>query len=193
MAILKIARLGHPVLLARARAIEDPTAAEVRSLAADMIATMRDADGIGLAAPQVHVSRRLIVFLDAATREATAAEAAEPREPVVLVNPEIEPLDAAEATVLGWEGCLSIPGLKGLVPRHGRIRYRGVGLDGEPIEREAEGLHARVVQHEVDHLDGVLYPMRMPDLGLLTFESELKHFAALLRERQERRREPDDE
>ena len=189
MAILKIARMGHPVLVARARAIEDPTAAEVRSLAADMIATMRDADGIGLAAPQVHVSKRLIVFLDASTREETAAAAA--REPVVLVNPEIEPLDDGDggAMALGWEGCLSIPGLKGLVPRHARVRYRGLGLDGRPIEREAEGLHARVVQHEVDHLDGVLYPMRMPDLRLLTFESEMKHFAALLRRQEEEEEE----
>ncbi len=187
MAILKIARMGHPVLVARARAIEDPTAAAVRRLAADMIATMRDADGIGLAAPQVHVSKRLIVFLDASTREETAAVAAS-REPVVLVNPEIEPLgdgDGDGPMALGWEGCLSIPGLKGLVPRHARIRYRGLGLDGEPIEREAEGLHARVVQHETDHLDGVLYPMRMPDLRLLTFESEMKHVAALLRQERE--------
>ena len=197
MAILKIARMGHPVLVARARAIEDPTAAEVRSLAADMIATMRDADGIGLAAPQVHVAKRLIVFLDASTREETAAAAAA-REPVVLVNPEIEPLDDGGAgdadggaMALGWEGCLSIPGLKGLVPRHTRIRYRGLGLDGRSIEREAEGLHARVVQHEVDHLDGVLYPMRMPDLRLLTFESEMKHFAALLRQQQEEQRRPE--
>ncbi len=181
MAILKIARLGHPVLLARAREIDDPTSAEIRALAADMVATMRDADGIGLAAPQVHVPRRLIVFLDAALREETTAR--DGREPVVLVNPEFEPLGDDEA--LGWEGCLSIPGLKGLVPRYERIRYRGLGLDGRRIEREAEGLHARVVQHEIDHLDGVLYPMRMPDLRLLTFESELKHFAAFLREQQE--------
>jgi peptide deformylase len=174
MAILKIARMGHPVLLARAQPVEDPSAAEVRDLVADMIATMRDADGIGLAAPQVHVARRLIVFLDAAGRDEAAA-----REPVALINPEFEPVDGA--TALGLEGCLSIPGLKGLVPRYERIRYRGLGLGGERIERTAEGLHARVVQHEIDHLDGVLYPMRMTDLRLLTFESELKHFAALLR------------
>ena len=175
MAILKIARMGHPVLLAGAEPVADPTAAEIRSLAADMIATMRDADGIGLAAPQVHVSKRLIVFLDAAARDEAAAQ-----EPVVLVNPEFEPLD--DDMALGLEGCLSIPGLKGLVPRYERIRYRGLGLDGGRIEREAEGLHARVVQHEVDHLDGVLYPTRMTDLRLLTFESEFNHFAALLRQ-----------
>jgi peptide deformylase len=188
MAILKIARMGHPVLLARASEIDDPTAPEVRRLAEDMVVTMRDAEGIGLAAPQVHVSRRLIVFLDAATREeAAAATPAAARRPLVLINPEIEPLDPAgedEAAALDWEGCLSIPGLRGIVPRHARIRYRGLGLDGRPIEREAEGLHARVVQHEVDHLDGVLYPMRMSDLRLLTFDTEMRRLAALLDRRE---------
>ena len=182
MSLLKIARMGHPVLLARAAPIEDPTAAGVRALAADMVATMRDAEGIGLAAPQVHVSKRLIVFLDAPARERPDedAPAAGGREPVVLVNPEVEPL--GDETALDWEGCLSIPGLRGLVPRFARIRYRGFGLDGALIEREAAGLHARVVQHEVDHLDGVLYPMRMPDLRLLTFDTELKHMATVLRQ-----------
>lgn len=185
MSILKIARMGHPVLLARAAPIVDPTAAGVRALAADMVATMRDAEGIGLAAPQVHASKRLIVFLDAPAREQPVDEeealAAGGREPVVLANPEVEPL--GEETALDWEGCLSIPGLRGLVPRFARVRYRGFGLDGALVEREAVGLHARVVQHEVDHLDGVLYPMRMPDLGLLTFETELKHMATVLRQR----------
>ena len=101
----------------------------------------------------------------------------------MLVNPEVEPL--GDEPALDWEGCLSIPGLRGLVPRSARVRYRGFGLDGGRIEREAEGLHARVVQHEVDHLDGVLDPMRMPDLRLLTFETELKHMAAVLRQRRE--------
>lgn len=186
MSILKIARMGHPVLLARAAPIEDPTAAGVRALAADMVATMRDAEGIGLAAPQVHASKRLIVFLDASAREEPAAEEEAPaggREPVVLVNPEVEPL--GDETALDWEGCLSIPGLRGLVPRFARIRYRGFGLDGALVEREAEGLHARVVQHEVDHLDGILYPMRMPDLRLLTFDTELKHMATVLRQRRQ--------
>jgi peptide deformylase len=183
MAILKIARMGHPVLLARAREIEDPTAPEVRRLAHDMVATMLDAEGIGLAAPQVHVPRRLIVILDAATRDEAAAASAAGRA-LVLVNPEIEVLDGGEPDALDWEGCLSIPGLRGIVPRHGRVRYRALGLDGAPIEREVEGLPARVVQHEVDHLDGVLYPMRMSDLRLLTFDTEMKRLAALLDRRQ---------
>jgi peptide deformylase len=169
MAILKIARMGHPVLVQRAQPIEDPSAEEVRRLVADMAETVIDAEGIGLAAPQVHRSLRLILFLDAEDR----AEA-QGRQPLALINPEIEPLD--DTLESGWEGCLSIPGLRGVVPRYARIGYRGLTLDGGTIEREAQGLHARVVQHEVDHLDGVLYPMRMPDLRELTFETELKYF-----------------
>ena len=169
MAILKIARMGHPVLVQRAPAIEDPNDEAVRRLVADMAETLLDAEGIGLAAPQVHRSLRLILFLDGADRAEVQG-----RRPLALINPEIEPLD--ETLEPGWEGCLSIPGLRGVVPRYARIGYRGLTLDGRAIEREAEGLHARVVQHEVDHLDGILYPMRMPDLRQLTFETELKHF-----------------
>lgn len=171
MAILKIARMGHPVLVQRAQPIVDPAAEEVQRLAADMVETMLDAEGIGLAAPQVHRSLRLILFLDAEQREE-----ARNRPPIALINPEIEPLD--DALEPGWEGCLSIPGLRGVVPRYRKIGYRGLTLDGRAIEREAIGLHARVVQHEVDHLDGILYPMRMPDLSRLAFESELRHFVA---------------
>jgi peptide deformylase len=171
MAILKIARMGHPVLVQRAQPIEDPSAEEVRRLGADMAETMLDAEGIGLAAPQVHRSLRLILFLDAEDRAEVQG-----RRPLILINPEIEPLgDALES---GWEGCLSIPGLRGVVPRYARIGYRGLTLEGRVIEREAQGLHARVVQHEVDHLDGILYPMRMPDLRQLTFDTELKYFVA---------------
>ena len=93
-----------------------------------------------------------------------------------MVNPEIEPLD--DVLEPGWEGCLSIPDLRGVVPRYRRIAYRGLTLDGRTIEREAQGLHARVLQHEVDHLDGILYPMRMPDLSSLSFETELRHVVA---------------
>jgi peptide deformylase len=169
MAILKIARMGHPVLAQRAQPIDDPSAEPIQRLVGDMAETLVDADGIGLAAPQVHRSLRLILFLDADDRDAVAG-----RRPIALINPEIEPLDPTLEP--GWEGCLSIPGLRGLVPRYARIGYRGVTPAGRTVEREAHGLHARVVQHEVDHLDGVLYPMRMPDLRQLTFETELKHF-----------------
>jgi peptide deformylase len=171
MALLKIARMGHPVLVRPAEAIEDPTAEGVRRLVGHMVETMFDAEGIGLAAPQVYQSVRLILFFDAEEREATRA-----RPPTVLINPEIEP--QGDAIEHGFEGCLSIPGLRGLVPRHAHIGYRGFGLDGRLIEREARGLHARVVQHEVDHLAGVLYPMRMTDLRQLAFDSELRHLAA---------------
>ena len=183
MAILKIARMGHPVLVRRAQPIEDPSAEQVRRLVADMAATMTDAEGIGLAAPQVHRSVRLILFLDADDRAEVQG-----RRPLALINPEIEPLD--DALEPGWEGCLSIPGLRGVVPRYARIGYRGLTLEGRAIEREAQGLHARVVQHEVDHLDGILYPMRMPDLRQLTFETELKHFVG--RSEEEEPHEPAD-
>jgi len=168
MALLTIARMGKPVLRAVAQPIADPTDPDIARLAADMIDTMIDAPGVGLAAPQIDVSRRIVVFRVPADRGEGESVAT-----TVLINPVIEPLDGG--TELGWEGCLSIPGLRGLVPRHRRIRYRGVGLDGQPIEREASGFHARVVQHEVDHLDGVLYIDRMDDLKLLAFIEEAHH------------------
>ena len=171
MALLKIARMGHPILAQVARPIDDPGAEQVRRLVADMVETMADAEGIGLAAPQVYQPLRLILFFDIDEREDAPR-----RSPIVLMNPQIEPL--GEAVQTGFEGCLSIPGLRGIVPRHARIGYRGLTPHGRVLEREAEGLHARVVQHEVDHLDGILYPMRMHDLRQLSFESELRHFAA---------------
>jgi peptide deformylase len=170
MALLKIARMGHPVLNETAQPVDDPGAEEVRRLIADMAETMADAEGIGLAAPQVYRPLRLILFLDVEER----GEALR-RPPTALINPVIEPL--GDAMLSGLEGCLSIPGLRGIVPRYARIGYRGLTPDGRTIEREASGLHARVVQHEVDHLDGILYPMRMSDLRQLSFESELKHLA----------------
>jgi peptide deformylase len=176
MAILKIARMGHPVLRRRADSIPVPAAGVVRQLANDMVETMLDAPGVGLAAPQVHVSWRLIVFR--VPGERTTGQADDTViEPQVLLNPEIEPLD--DELVVGWEGCLSIPGLRGVVPRWNRIRYRGFGLDGQPVEREASGFHARVIQHETDHLDGVLYLDRMPDMQRLSFTEEMKYFGPL--------------
>lgn len=180
MALLKIARMGHPVLASPARPVEDPTAPAIRRLVADMLETMQDAGGTGLAAPQVHVPLRLMIFFvsgaraareDGAPGEAGAGELAVPL--TVLCNPVIEPL--GEAMSEGWEACLSVPGLTGLVPRYSAVRYRGVTPEGEAIEREARGFHARVVQHEADHLDGILYPQRMRDLGSLIFTSELKY------------------
>lgn len=177
LAILKIARMGHPVLRRPAQAVEEPIPAVVRQLAHDMIETMRDANGAGLAAPQVHVGWRVIVFrappvgTDESAPQAPGAAASEVQ---VLINPSYTSL--SEERELGWEGCLSIPGLRGAVPRHTHIRYRGLGLDGAVVEREARGFHARVVQHELDHLDGVLYLDRMDDLRYLTFTEEMKYF-----------------
>jgi peptide deformylase len=179
MAILKIARMGHPVLKQRAAEVPNPTAPAIRRLVGDMLDTMRDAEGAGLAAPQVHVPLRVVIFHVPAARAAAESgggedEASAPRGLTVLVNPVIEPL--TEETVLGMEGCLSVPGLRGMVPRYTRIRYRAVTPAGESIDRVAAGFHARVVQHECDHLDGILYPQRMTDLGSLMFTSELKHW-----------------
>lgn len=173
MAILKIARMGHPVLLARAEPVTDPGAAEIRRLVADMFETMEDAQGAGLAAPQVHVSLRLFVFRVRAERSSGAPDDRAVGN-TVLINPTIEPV--GEAKSLRWEGCLSIPGLRGAVPRFRRIRYRGVDCDGRPVAAEVEGFHAGVVQHELDHLDGILYPMRMTDFSLFGFNEELARF-----------------
>jgi len=174
MAILKIARMGHPVLARKAAPVADPSHPEIRRLAADMLETMRDANGTGLAAPQVHVPLRLVIFFvegERAAREGDQDDAGVPL--TVMVNPEIEPLGAEQAE--GWEACLSVPELAGRVPRWSRIRYRFTDLEGRRHERLAEGFHARVVQHECDHLDGLLYPQRMTDLKSLVFSSEMHH------------------
>ncbi len=171
MALLKIARMGHPVLRGVAAEVDDPTAPWVRALVADMIETMEDAGGTGLAAPQVYQPRRIVVFEVGSERLSGLADDMA-QALTVLINPVIEPVGRERA--LGWEGCLSVPGLRGVVPRHLRIRYRALGLDGEPIMREVEGFHARVVQHECDHLDGILYPQRMTDQRLLMFAEELQ-------------------
>jgi peptide deformylase len=171
MALLKIARMGNPILRQRAAAIEDPTAPWVRRLADDMIETMHDAGGTGLAAPQVHQPWRMVVFFVSGER-LSSLPADQPQELTVLVNPVVELLGRERA--FGWEGCLSVPGLRGIVPRHLRIRYSATGLDGETIEREVEGFHARVLQHECDHLDGILYPQRLADARHLFFIEELE-------------------
>jgi peptide deformylase len=178
MTIRKIARMGHPVLAQRAQEISNLADPEILRLVEDMVETMIDANGAGLAAPQVHESIRLVVFQAPAHRSdpgLSEAESYDHTAPLtILVNPVIEVLsDEVEG---GWEGCLSVPGLRGWVERPAHIRYRGQALDGRMIERTAKGFHARVVQHECDHLDGILYPQRMTDLTKLIFESETKHW-----------------
>ena len=167
MSILKIARMGHPVLLAHAAPVPDPGAPEIRRLVADMIETMEDIGGAGLAAPQVHVSQRLFVFRVPPGRSADG----EVLGNTVVINPVLTRLSDEKA--LRWEGCLSIPGLRAAVPRHVRIQYAGVDCDGQPVGGEVTGFHAGVVQHEYDHLDGILYPMRMTDFRHFGFTEEL--------------------
>lgn len=178
MAVLPIVRMGNPVLRRVAYPIPLPAMGgfddDIRQLVADMVETMFDAPGIGLAAPQVDSGRRIIVFRVPPER-ASGEPADVPMGPQVLINPEFVALGTEK--VLGWEGCLSIPGLRGVVPRYRRIRYRGYDLEGELVEREAANLHARVIQHELDHLDGVLYPDRMDDLSTLTYIEEQKFFS----------------
>ena len=187
MAILKLARMGHPVLKRTADAINDPTAPEIRRLIADMVDTLADASGVGLAAPQVHVPKRLVIFhipesrareaLDDDMEEGEDEEDEEDDEEndavpmTVLINPEIEAL--SDETVIGVEGCLSLPNMIGRVPRFRHIRYKALTPDGSNIEREVSGFHARVVQHECDHLEGILYPMRMEDLSTLGYVDEM--------------------
>ncbi len=173
MAILKIARMGHPILRRPADEIADPTAPEVKVLVGHMIETMDDADGMGLSAPQIYVSLRLVVMRTPGEDDGEDAEEHEWSGLTILANPVVEPLgDEMED---GWEGCLSVPDLRGVVPRYKRIRYRGADLRGGVIDRTVEGLQARVVQHECDHLDGVLYPQRMTDMTKLIFETEFRH------------------
>ena len=172
MTLLKIARMGHPALVSRAEEVPDPTAREIRTLVKDMVETMIDAQGIGLAAPQIHVSKRVIIFSAPQGRSEEDAPETDFAPKTALINPEFEVLD--EEQEIGWEGCLSIPGLTGAVPRNARIRYRGFAPDGQVIQREATGFHARVVQHECDHLDGILFTMRMTDLSTLAFSDELQ-------------------
>ena len=161
--IRQVRIMGDPVLREKALSVRDVHHPAVRSLVADMWDTMADEGGIGIAAPQVGVPLRIICFgLDEAQ---SADRPAVPR--TVLINPEIEYL--GDETEDGWEGCLSVPGMRARISRHARIRYRGVDLEGNPIERTAEGFHARVVQHEYDHLCGILYPMRVTDWSSFGF------------------------
>jgi peptide deformylase len=187
MTLLKIARMGHPVLRARAAEIEDPKAPWVRRLVEDMAETMEDAGGTGIAAPQMHIPYRIVVFRVDGDRITDVPGDSE-QELTALINPTVEPVGTERA--YGWEGCLSVPGLRGVVPRYLSVRYRGLDLDGNAIEREVSGFHARVVQHEFDHLDGILYPQRMTDHRLLVFTEELQRHpidvAALLAESESR-------
>ena len=168
MAVREILKMGDPRLLRVAPPVSEFGSPELHALVADLFDTMEAANGAGLAAPQIGVDLQVVIF-GFASNERYPDALPVPR--TVLVNPVITPLSDEEEE--GWEGCLSVPGLRGVVPRYSRIRYGGFDPEGRPIEREAEGFHARVVQHECDHLRGVLYPMRVRDFSRFGFTEVL--------------------
>lgn len=168
MPVREVLRMGHPVLRERAKAVEAFGTPELKALLEDMKETMAAKNGAGLAAPQIGVSQRLVIFgVDHNPRYPDA----EPVPFTVLVNPKIVML--TREVEEDWEGCLSVPGMRGVVPRYTKLRYSGFDIEGNAFERVAEGFHARVVQHECDHLDGILYPQRMTDLSRFGFNEEL--------------------
>ncbi len=174
MAILKVARLGHPVLLRRADPVHPEAVAHpgLQQLIDDMLETMRDEHGVGLAAPQIHRSIRLFV-MDPGGGLGPDDEGAGPR---VLVNPELSFPD--EDRIALWEGCLSIPGIRGETERHARVDATYLDRKGRRVQTTFRGLPAAIVQHETDHLDGILFLRRMPDLSRLAFEDQLSRFRA---------------
>ena len=169
MSLRRVLRMGDPRLLQVSEPVRNLDSPELLELLADMRETMAALSGAGLAAPQVGVPWRIVIF---------GTGAPNPRYPeaeivpaTVLINPQLQPL--GEQMQQDWEGCLSVPGMRGLVPRYQQLHYRGVDEQGRAIDRRVSGFHARVVQHEVDHLDGILYPMRMTDMGQFGFNEEL--------------------
>ncbi len=168
MAVLPVLRMGDPLLLARASEIRDFDTPELHQLIQDMLDTMEANNGAGLAAPQIGISLRLVVFgFENNPRYPDASSVPK----TILLNPIITALD--DTIENGWEGCLSVPGMRGLVPRYCNIEYSGFDPFGKSIKVTASGFHARVVQHECDHLDGILYPQRIPDLTHFGYIEEL--------------------
>ncbi len=168
MSILKIAKLGHPVLLKKGNEIKEFSTDSLKKIVYDMSETMIDYNGIGLAAPQVHLSKRIIIFRNPDNEDKERIQI------TPLINPIFKPIGDEKED--DWEGCLSIPGMQGLVSRFKKISYQGYDLDGNKIENIAEGLHARVVQHEIDHLDGVLYTSRLRNKNAFGYEKEIVDF-----------------
>jgi len=168
MSVREILKMGDPRLLRVAQPVAAFDTPELHALVVDMFDTMHAANGAGLAAPQIGVDLQLVIF---GFKKNERYPDAPPVPETVLINPQITPLSDVQEE--GWEGCLSVPGLRGVVPRFAGIRYTGFDPQGRPIEREAEGFHARVVQHECDHLAGVLYPMRVRDFSRFGFTSVL--------------------
>ena len=168
MSILKIAKMGHPLLLKKSEEIKEFSTIFLKKIIYDMSETMIDYKGIGLAAPQVHISKRIIVFRNPDIEELDKINI------TPLINPIFEPLGNEKED--DWEGCLSIPRMQGLVRRFKKIKYHGYDLTGKKIENEAQGLHARVIQHEIDHLDGILYIKRLADQKAFGFENEISKY-----------------
>ena len=168
MAIRPVLRMGDPRLLQVARPVTVFDTPELHALIADMEDTMAALNGAGLAAPQIGVGLQVVIF---GLEHKPRYQDAEPVPKKVLLNPQLTPLD--DEMEEGWEGCLSVPGMRGLVPRYRQLRYRGVDARGAPIDRTVAGFHARVVQHECDHLAGILYPMRIRDLRNFGYTEEL--------------------
>ena len=169
MSILKIAKIGHPILLKKTKEVKEIGSDTIKNIVYDMSETMLDTKGIGLAAPQVHINKRVLIFQN------PDIEKENPKiEITALINPVIEKI--TEETNDAWEGCLSIPGMLGLVTRYSKIKYSGYDLEGNIISKEAKDLHARVVQHEFDHLNGILYTRRLAHKDAFGFEDEVEKY-----------------
>jgi peptide deformylase len=168
MAIRPVLKMGDPLLLQPARPVERFDTPELHALLRDMQETMAALNGAGLAAPQIGISLQVVIFGVASNPRYPDAEEV---PQTVLINPRLQALSQEQEE--GWEGCLSVPGMRGLVPRYKRLRYEGVDQYGKPVDRTVSAFHARVVQHEVDHLHGILYPMRIRDLRNFGFNDTL--------------------
>lgn len=170
MAARKVLRMGHPLLLEKSHEIKEFSTKELHNLIQDLRDTMRAEEGAGIAAPQIGVLLRVVIFGVDKNNSRYPGRGDVPE--TVLINPLITPI--GNDLENGWEGCLSVPGMRGLVSRYKQIRYRGFDENGQLIDREVDGFHARVVQHECDHLDGILYPMRVKNMREFGFKEELK-------------------
>ena len=169
VSILKIAKIGHPILLKKTKEVKEIGSDSIKKIVYDMSETMLDTNGAGLAAPQIHINRRILIF-----RNPDIVEENIKIEITALINPTIEKI--TEETNDAWEGCLSIPGMLGLVRRYSKIKYSGYDLEGNIINKEAENLHARIVQHEFDHLNGILYTRRLAHKDAFGFEDEIEKY-----------------
>ena len=169
MSILKIAKIGHPILLKKTKEVKEIGSDSIKKIVFDMSETMLDTKGIGLAAPQVHINKRILIFQNPDIVEENIKI-----EITALINPTIEII--TEETNDAWEGCLSIPGMLGLVRRYSKIKYSGYDLEGNILSKEAEDLHARIVQHELDHLNGILYTRRLAHKDAFGFEVEIEKY-----------------